>query len=187
MPSVPAPIRRLIFSASARATISSCLAPTFTADGLAQLNRYAHANEPEPDLFVISHGTYLGTILLPSRVHNGDCWITTDRMTETTARALAAQLSSAAFTAAMTLYLVHIGSALAAVLPYDAVVTPGVFRPWILRAGLVGVLTATAGASIFTLQRVVSAGSGTVAATVGGFVLLITTTIFLAYLGNRRQ
>jgi hypothetical protein len=88
---------------------------------------------------------------------------------------------------AITLYVVHIGSALAAVLPSDAVLTPGVFRPWILRAALVSVLTATVGGFIFSLQKIVSAGSGTVAATIGGFVLLVTTAIFLAYLGNRRQ
>jgi hypothetical protein len=71
-----------------------CLAPTFTADGLAQLNRYIQANEPVPDLFVISHGAFLGEVSINGPIHNGDCWIVTDRMTATTARALAAELSS---------------------------------------------------------------------------------------------
>jgi hypothetical protein len=88
---------------------------------------------------------------------------------------------------AMTLYIVHIGAALAAVLPYDAVLTPGVFRPWIVRVGIVALLTTAVGAFVFLVRRVVDAGAGTVGATVGGFVVLITTVILLAYLGNRRQ
>lgn len=88
---------------------------------------------------------------------------------------------------AMALYVVHVGTALAAVLPYDAVLTPGVFQPWIMRVVIVGVLTTAVGLFIFELKQVVSGGAGSVDATLGGFVLLITTAILLAYLGNRRQ
>jgi hypothetical protein len=88
---------------------------------------------------------------------------------------------------AITLYVVHIGSALAAVLPYDAVLTPGVFRPWILRGALVSVLTAAVGTFVFALQQAMSDTHRSLGATVGGFVLLITTAILLSYLGNKRQ
>jgi hypothetical protein len=88
---------------------------------------------------------------------------------------------------AIALYVVHIGSALAAVLPYDAVLTPGVFGPWILRVVVVAVLTTVVGLFISGLEQVVSGGSGSIAATLGGFVLLVTTAILLTYLGNRRQ
>jgi hypothetical protein len=88
---------------------------------------------------------------------------------------------------AYALYLVHVTSALAAVLPYDSVLTPGVFRPWILRAAAVGVLTAVVSIFVFGLSSVFKGGHEYVAATVGGLVVLITTAIFLAYLGNRRQ
>ena len=88
---------------------------------------------------------------------------------------------------AYALYLVHVGSALAAVLPYDSVLTPGVFRPWILRAAAVGVLTALVSVFVFGLSSVFKDGHQYVAATLGGLVLLLTTAIFLAYLGNRRQ
>ncbi len=88
---------------------------------------------------------------------------------------------------AIALYVVHIGAALASVLPFDAVLTPGLFRPWLLRILLVSVLTVAVGLFIFTLQQVVSGGTGSVGATLGGFVLLVTTAILLTYLGNRRQ
>jgi hypothetical protein len=88
---------------------------------------------------------------------------------------------------AYTLYLVHVGSALAAVLPYDSVLTPGVFRPWIFRAVVVGVLTALVSLFVFALSSVFTGGHQYLAATLGGLVLLITTAIFLSYLGNRRQ
>jgi hypothetical protein len=90
-------------------------------------------------------------------------------------------------TVAITLYLVHVGSALAAVLPYDAVYTAGVFQPWLVRAGVVSALTVAVAILITALPRFVTAGQPVMAATIGGVVLMVTTAIFIAYLGYRRQ
>jgi hypothetical protein len=89
---------------------------------------------------------------------------------------------------AIALYLVHVGAALSAVLPYDAVYTAGIFRPWLVRAGAVGALTVAVGFMInVALPRLVSTGQLYIAATIGGIVLMVTTAIFIAYLGYRRQ
>jgi hypothetical protein len=88
---------------------------------------------------------------------------------------------------AIMLYLVHVGCALAAVLPYDAAYSPGVFRPWIVRAGVVSLLTVAVGYFVFSLPSLVSGHSGLVWGTVLGLVLMITTAGFLAFMGNRRQ
>lgn len=51
---------------------------------------------------------------------------------------------------ASALYLLHTTAALAAVLPYDAVVRPGLILPWALRA--VGVVAGSAGLGVFALN-----------------------------------
>jgi hypothetical protein len=88
---------------------------------------------------------------------------------------------------AIALYGVHVGCALAAVLPYDAVYTRGVFRPWFVRAGIVSALTIVVGFVITALPQVISAGQPMLIATVGGIGLMVATAIFIAYLGFRRQ
>jgi hypothetical protein len=70
-----------------------CVAPTLTADGFAQVHRYAKAYAPFADLFVISRGKFLGEVFIDPTIRNGDCWISTDRMTEAIARGLAEELS----------------------------------------------------------------------------------------------
>jgi hypothetical protein len=90
-------------------------------------------------------------------------------------------------TVAILLYLVHIGCALSAVLPYDAVSTSGVFRPWLVRAGVVSALTVAVGLLVRDLPNVITAAQPALAATIGGIVLMVTTAIFIAYLGYRRQ
>jgi hypothetical protein len=82
---------------------------------------------------------------------------------------------------------VHIGCALSAVLPYDAVSTSGVFRPWLVRAGVVSALTVAVGLLVRDLPNVITAAQPALAATIGGIVLMVTTAIFIAYLGYRRQ
>jgi hypothetical protein len=69
-----------------------CVAPTLTADALKHLHRYITASGDPADLFLISRGKFLGAIQLGGHIANGDCWIMTDRMTQTVARALVAQL-----------------------------------------------------------------------------------------------
>jgi hypothetical protein len=88
---------------------------------------------------------------------------------------------------AIVLYLVHVGCALLAVLPYDAACTPGIFRPWLLRAGAVSLLTVAGATLITALPHVINMGPPRLAATIAGIVLMVTTAIFIAYLGNRRQ
>jgi hypothetical protein len=88
---------------------------------------------------------------------------------------------------AILLYLVHVGCALSAVLPYDAVLTSGVFRPWIVRVGLVSALTVLVGLFVRDLPSVISTAHSGLNATIAGIVLMVTTAIFIAYLGYRRQ
>jgi hypothetical protein len=88
---------------------------------------------------------------------------------------------------AILLYLVHVGCALSAVLPYDSVITSGVFRPWLLRIGVVSVLTVVVGLFVRDLPKVISTAHSGVDATIAGIVLMVTTAIFIAYLGYRRQ
>jgi hypothetical protein len=88
---------------------------------------------------------------------------------------------------AIALYVVHAGAALAAVLPYDAVVAPGTFRPLVIRAGIVSGLTIVVALFVTAIPTFIGKDHRLVLATLGGFVLMITMAIYLSYLGNRRQ
>jgi len=88
---------------------------------------------------------------------------------------------------AIALYLVHVGCALAAVLPYDAVVSPGIFTPWIVRAAVVSVLTLGMSELVFAVRTFVGLTPQYLYATIAGLVLTVTIAIFLLYLGKRRQ
>lgn len=81
-------------------------------------------------------------------------------------------------------YGVHTGSALAAVLPYDAVVAPRVLGPWAARAGAVILLTVAFAVAVLELPRILG-DHHVFAATVGGLAVLIATAMYLVYLGAR--
>ncbi len=88
---------------------------------------------------------------------------------------------------AILIYVIHAGCALAAVLPYDSLVSPGVFRPWAIRAGLVAAMTFGVALFVLAIPSLIGTNHHLVAATLAGFVLMITIAIYLSYLGNRRQ
>jgi hypothetical protein len=88
---------------------------------------------------------------------------------------------------AILIYLIHAGCAFAAVLPYDAVISPGLFRPWVIRVGIVSVLTCGVALFVLAIPSVIGTNHHLLVATLAGFVLMITIAIYLSYLGNRRQ
>jgi len=88
---------------------------------------------------------------------------------------------------AIMIYVIHAGCAFAAVLPYDAVVSPGLFRPWALRAGFVAAVTVAVALFVLAIPSAIGTGHHLVEATLAGFVLMITMAIYLSYLGKRRQ
>jgi hypothetical protein len=82
------------------------------------------------------------------------------------------------------LYLVHTLAALAAVLPYDAIVSAGVLGGWLLRAALVVGLTAAVALFVAAVpQRV---GGHYLVASLAGLAVLTGLTVFLASLLRRR-
>lgn len=88
-------------------------------------------------------------------------------------------------TLAAAMYLVHVGAAFAAVLPYDAIVTRGLFLPWVIRAAVVVVLTA--GVALFVLALPSLIGTRRlVVASIAGFVVMIAIALYLSFLGRRR-
>lgn len=84
---------------------------------------------------------------------------------------------------AACVYLVHTGSALAAVLPYDAVVGAGVLGPWALRAGVVILLTAVFAVVELTVPRLVGSGHHLLGATLAGLATLAAIIAYVVYLG----
>jgi hypothetical protein len=86
---------------------------------------------------------------------------------------------------AIALYVVHTGSALAAVLPYDAVVEPVVIARWLLRAGAVAGVGI--GAGVAGLYAVEGISENTyVAATVLGLIPVVGLVWLLAIQLRRR-
>jgi len=88
---------------------------------------------------------------------------------------------------ALTLYVVHVSAALAAVLPYDAAVPMAVLRPWLIRLVIVSVLTVGLGWVVQTVPRLLKSAPELLGATIAGIVLMVTATIFIGYLGKRPQ
>jgi hypothetical protein len=86
---------------------------------------------------------------------------------------------------ATALYLVHTLAALAAALPYDAVVSAGVLGRWALRAGLVVVLTAAVALFAVEVPLVLGAGRSLIAS-IAGLGLIIGLAAYLASLVRRR-
>lgn len=85
---------------------------------------------------------------------------------------------------AACVYGVHTGSALAAVLPFDAVVGRGVLGPWASRAGAVILLTVAFAVFVLALPRILGEHH-LLGATLGGIAVLTATAAYLVYLGAR--
>lgn len=86
---------------------------------------------------------------------------------------------------AAALYLTHTLCALVAVLPYDAVVDPGVIVRWLLRA--VAVLLATAVLGVLLVQLAgVGGEQGLSSVTMAGLVVAVTMAALLGWLLRRR-
>lgn len=85
---------------------------------------------------------------------------------------------------ATSLYVMHAGAALAAQLPYDAIISPDVLVRWLTRTGLV-----LGAAAVFAVYLLVLAdllgGTGTLLATFAGFGVVIGLVVFLARLLRR--
>ncbi len=88
--------------------------------------------------------------------------------------------------AAALIYVVHTGAAFAAVLPFNAVATPGLFLPFVLRTVLVIGITAVIAFGVLAVPGVVG-DHRLVSAAVAGMVAMVGVAGYVAYLGWRRQ
>ncbi|WP_433531517.1 hypothetical protein ACQPYA_05300 [Micromonospora sp. CA-263727] len=87
---------------------------------------------------------------------------------------------------AAVLYLTHTLCALAAVLPYDAVVDPDLIVRWLTRAAAVLLATSVVGVLLVELTRVGGDNIGRQAVTVAGLLIATAVTALLAWLLRRR-
>ncbi|HET8682343.1 MAG TPA: hypothetical protein VFM54_10785 [Micromonosporaceae bacterium] len=85
---------------------------------------------------------------------------------------------------ATCLYLMHTGAALAAQVPYDAIVDPAVLMRWFARVGLVLGVTAALAIYLLVLADLLG-GAGTLLATLAGFGVAVGLALFLARLLRR--
>jgi hypothetical protein len=86
---------------------------------------------------------------------------------------------------AVLLYTVHSAAAMAAVLPYDALVTAGTFQPWLRRAGLVAALTGLVAFAIAELPGLIG-GHRQVLASIIGLCVTLAIAGYLTMLGRRQ-
>ena len=86
---------------------------------------------------------------------------------------------------AVAIYLVHTLSALAAVLPYDAVVAPSVLTRWLGRAALVLLLTAVLAVFVLAFPALVG-GRTFLLASLTGLTVMAVVVGYLARLVGRR-
>ncbi|TDC01576.1 hypothetical protein E1091_02585 [Micromonospora fluostatini] len=86
---------------------------------------------------------------------------------------------------AALLYLAHTLCALAALLPYDAVIDPQVLTGWLARAGAVVLASAVLGV-LLVEAGAIRAGDGLRAATVAGLLVAVGLTVLLRWLLRRR-
>ena len=86
---------------------------------------------------------------------------------------------------AAILYLVHTLAALAAVLPYDAVVAPGVLLRWVGRAGRVLLLTVALALFVVVVPAYLG-GQTYLVASLLGLAVMAATVAYLARLVRRR-
>lgn len=82
------------------------------------------------------------------------------------------------------LYLAHVLAALAAALPYDAVVAPGVVARWVARA--VGVVLASAVLAVLLLGLPADGGRLVIGVTLAGLAVSVVVAALLAGLPRRR-
>jgi hypothetical protein len=86
---------------------------------------------------------------------------------------------------ATLVYLVHTGAALAAVLPYDAILTRGVFAPWVIRGVVVLLFSGVLAVFAADLPNITH-GRHEVIAAIGGLLVTPAITGHLSLLGRRR-
>lgn len=87
---------------------------------------------------------------------------------------------------AVLLYLVHTGSALAAVLPYDAIITRGLFAPRLIRGVTVLLLTGALAIFVIALPGFAN-GRREVIASISGLLVMLAITGYLVLLGRRQS
>lgn len=87
---------------------------------------------------------------------------------------------------AALIYVIHTACALAAVLPYDAIVTQGVFTPWLVRASIVLAFTGALALFVVDLHGLTHGRREVIASIVGVFVTLAISG-YLTLLGRRRS
>ena len=91
-----------------------------------------------------------------------------------------------AIVAAALIYVVHTCAAFAAVLPFNAVATRGLFGPFVLRIAAVIGVTAVLGLGILSVPGALGTHR-LVSAAVGGMVAMVGVAAYVAYLGSRRR
>jgi hypothetical protein len=91
-----------------------------------------------------------------------------------------------AIIAAGLIYIVHTCAAFAAVLPFNAVATRGLFGPFVLRIAVVIGITAVLGLGILAVPNAIGTHR-LVSAAVGGMVAMVGVAAYVAYLGSRRR
>ena len=84
---------------------------------------------------------------------------------------------------AAAIYLVHTCAALAAVLPYDSVVSPGLFRPWLVRLAVVLLSSVIAAVAVLVMPSVLGDQRYWVASVLG-FVALLVISAYLFILSR---
>jgi hypothetical protein len=87
---------------------------------------------------------------------------------------------------AAMIYVVHTGASFAAVLPFNAVATPGLFRGYVLRTAAVIGITVVVGLGILAVPTVLGEHR-LVSAAVAGMLAMVGVAGYVAYLGSRRR
>jgi len=91
-----------------------------------------------------------------------------------------------AIIAAGLIYVVHTCAAFAAVLPFNAVATRGLFGPFVLRIAVAIGITAVLGLGILAVPNAIGTHR-LVSAAVGGMVAMVGVAAYVAYVGSRRR
>jgi len=87
---------------------------------------------------------------------------------------------------AAMIYVVHTGAAFAAVLPFNAVATRGLFLAYVLRTATVIGITVVVGVGILAVPTVLG-HHRLVSAAVAGMLAMVGVAGYVAYLGSRRR
>jgi hypothetical protein len=86
-------------------------------------------------------------------------------------------------TLAAVIYVVHACAAFAAVLPYDSVVSPGLFRPWLIRMAVVLAASVVVSVAVLLLPSLLGSHQYWVAS-IAGFVALLVIASYLFVLSR---